>query len=139
MGPRLEEETMRAWLCASLVVIFGLAAHVMAASPFDGKWSAHVVRPAPAGPQDLTITLNTDEGGKVTGSLAIQGGGESPLDWGMIKGDLITFKVKVPGANNQPLTFVYLGKIEGDHIAFGRRPEDLSVGRLVEFTANRAK
>jgi hypothetical protein len=111
----------------------------MAASPFDGMWSAHVVRPLPAGPQDLTIRLNTDEGGKVTGSLAIQGGAESPLDWGMIKGDLITFKVKMPGPNNRVQTFVYLGRIAGDQIAFGRRPEDLSVGRLVEFTANRAK
>jgi len=43
------------------------------AGPFDGKWTAHVMTPAPAGPQDLTIMLNTSEG-KVTGSIAIQGG-----------------------------------------------------------------
>ena len=41
------------WLCAAVC---------SAAGPFDGKWTAHVVRPAPAGPQDLTITLNTNEG-----------------------------------------------------------------------------
>jgi hypothetical protein len=34
---------------------------------------------------------------------------------------------------------VYLGKIDGDQIAFGRRPEDLSLGVLVEFTAARKK
>lgn len=37
------------------------------------------------------------------------------------------------------LPFVYVGRIEGEHVAFGRRPEDLSVGYLVEFTAQRAQ
>jgi hypothetical protein len=36
-------------------------------------------------------------------------------------------------------TMVYVGRITGDQIAFGRRPEDLKVGQLVEFTAKRAK
>jgi len=36
-------------------------------------------------------------------------------------------------------TFVYLGKIEGADIAFGRRPEDLSIGQLVEFKGVRGK
>ena len=58
------------------------AAMCSAAGPFDGTWTAHVVRPAPAGPQDLTIRLATDEG-KVTGSIAIQGGGQSPIEWGI--------------------------------------------------------
>ena len=35
--------------------------------------------------------------------------------------------------------YIYLGKLDGDQIAFGRRPEDLTLGRLVEFTAKRAK
>jgi len=108
-----------------------------AAGPFDGKWTAHVMRPAPAGPQDLTITLSTNAG-KVTGSIAIQGGGQSPIDWGMVKGDLIVFKLKMP-FQDRTETFVYLGKLEGDQIAFGRRPEDLTLGQLVEFTGNRGK
>jgi len=108
-----------------------------AAGPFDGKWTAHVMRPAPAGPQDLTITLSTNAG-KVTGSIAIQGGGQSPIDWGMVKGDLIVFKLKMP-FQDRTETFVYLGKVEGDQIAFGRRPEDLTIGQLVEFTGNRGK
>jgi hypothetical protein len=29
--------------------------------------------------------------------------------------------------------------VQADSIAFGRRPEDLTLGRLVEFTAARAK
>jgi hypothetical protein len=35
--------------------------------------------------------------------------------------------------------FMYLGRLEGDRILFGRRPEDLTLGRLVEFTATKAK
>jgi hypothetical protein len=98
-----------------------------------------VVRPAPATPQDLTITLAADPGGKVTGSVAIQGGMTSPIDWGFVKGELITFKVRMP-FNDQMVPFVYVGQVQGDStIAFGRRPEDLTQGRLVEFTAARAK
>ena len=126
---------MRVVICG--VCLWLTVAVCSAAGPFDGKWTAHVMRPAPAGPQDLTIVLNTNEG-KVTGSMAIQGGAESSIDWGMVKGDLITFKVKMPFQNGTQ-TFVYLGKFEGNQIAFGRRPEDLTLGRLVEFTAMKAK
>jgi hypothetical protein len=126
---------MRIVICGVCLWLF--VAVCSAAGPFDGKWTAHVMRPAPAGPQDLTITLNTSEG-KATGSIAIQGGGQSTIDWGMVKGDVIVFKIKMP-FQDRTETFVYLGKLEGDHIAFGRRPEDLTLGRLVEFTGIRSK
>ena len=126
---------MRIVICGVCLWLF--VAICSAAGPFDGKWTAHVMRPAPAGPQDLTITLNTSEG-KATGSIAIQGGGQSTIDWGMVKGDVIVFKIKMP-FQDRTETFVYLGKLEGDHIAFGRRPEDLTLGRLVEFTGIRSK
>lgn len=125
---------MRVVLCGMCLLLF--AAVCSAAGPFDGKWTAHVMRPT-AGPQDLTIVLSTNEG-KVTGSLTIQGGATSPIEWGMIKGDLIAFKVKMPFQNGTQ-SFVYLGKLEGNQIGFGRRPEDLTLGRLVEFTAMRTK
>ena len=121
-----------------VMTILGFAACVRADSAFDGKWTANVVRPAPAGPQTLAFTLNTTEG-KVTGSMMIQDVADpSPIEWGIVKGDLITFKVKMP-FNNAPTVFVYIGRIQGDTIAFGRRPEDLTLGRLVEFTAQRAR
>jgi hypothetical protein len=126
---------MRMAICG--MCLWLLVAVCSAAGPFDGKWTAHVMRPAPAGPQDLTITLNTSEG-KVTGSIAIQGGAQSPIDWGMVKGDLIVFKLKMP-FQERTESFVYLGKLEGDRIAFGRRPEDLTIGQLVEFTGIRGK
>src|SRR5262249_16868741 len=126
---------MRIVICG--VCLWLSVAVCSAAGPFDGKWTAHVMRPAPAGPQDLTITLNTNEG-KVTGSIAIQGGGQSAIDWGIVKGDLIVFKLTMP-FQDKTATFVYLGRLEGSQIAFGRRPEDLSLRRLVEFTAMRGK
>lgn len=119
------------------LAIIGFASCIRADSSFDGKWTATVVRPAPAGNQALVINLDTKEG-KVSGTVNIQGVGDVPVDWGMVKGDLITFKIKMP-FNNMPTTFVYLGKIDGDSISFGRRPEDLTLGRLVEFMAERAK
>jgi len=121
-----------------LAALLVLGSTGLAQGGFDGKWNAEVVRPPPAGNQTLAITLKTAEG-KVSGSMMISGVPEEALiEWGMMKGDLITFKVKMP-FNNNPTTFVYIGKIEGDQILFGRRPEDLTLGRLVEFTAKRAK
>jgi hypothetical protein len=110
------------WLCAVVC---------SAASPFDGKWTAEV------GNEKLTFTLLTNDKGGVTGTVAQEGAGETPVEWGFVKGDLIAFKVKrvFQGA---PQPFMYLGKLEGDHIAFGRRPEDLTLGQLRELTATRA-
>jgi hypothetical protein len=116
-------------------LLLASASGALADSVFDGMWTAEVTRPAPLPKQNLTITLNTDKG-KVTGTIQIQGGGESTIDWGITKGDLITFKVKLP-FNNVMTTFVHLGRIEGDKLLLGRRPEDLTQGVLVEFTAQR--
>jgi hypothetical protein len=52
--------------------------------------------------------------------------------------DLITFEVRMP-FNDQVVPFVHVGMVQADSIAFGTRPEDLTLGRLVEFTAARAK
>ena len=117
--------------------VLGFASAAMADSAFDGKWTAEVVRPAPATKQNLTIMLATMEG-KVSGTIQIQGGEESAIEWGIIKGDLITFKVKLP-FNNGTATFVHIGRLDGDKLMLGRRPEDLTQGRLVEFTAMKAK
>lgn len=123
-------------LFLAAILIFAASA-ALAQSPFDGTWTADVVRPAPAPAQHLTITLSTDKG-KVTGKMAIQGASESEIEWGIIKGDLITFKVKLP-FGNATTTFVHLGRLDGDKLMLGRRPEDLTQGVLVEYTAQRVK
>ena len=120
-----------------LILLLGFASIEAAQSAFDGKWTGEVVRPAPNPNQNLTITLKSDNG-KISGSIIGADPGETPIDWGFIKGDLITFKTKMMVAST-PQTMVYVGRITGDQIAFGRRPENLTVGQLVEFTAKRAK
>jgi hypothetical protein len=104
----------------------------MAATPFDGKWAADT------GNEKLTIALAVGDGGKVSGTITLVGGGDSAIEWGFVKGDLITFRVQrvFQGA---PQPFIYVGRIEGDKIAFGRRPQDLSLGQLREFDATRLK
>ena len=121
--------------CMLALCVVAAAGPVAAQVPFDGTWVAEVIRPV-SGNQNLTIELKTSEG-KVSGSLTVQGEAASPITWGMIKGNLITFRVEHLGANT-PLKFNYLGELQGDRILFGRRPEDLSVGRLVELTAMHA-
>jgi hypothetical protein len=113
------------------------ASATFAQSAFDGTWTADVVRPAPAPAQHLTITLTTDKG-KVTGKMAIQGAAESEIEWGIIKGDLSTFKVNLPFGKTTT-AFVHLGRLDGDKLMLGRRPEDLTQGVLVEYTAQRVK
>ena len=88
---------MRLWLCTCFLVITGFGSEVMAESPFDGTWSARVVRQV--GDQHLTIVLTSDDAGRVTGSLAGQSETELQIVWGFVKGDLIVFKVDVFLAN----------------------------------------
>jgi hypothetical protein len=70
--------------------------------------------------------------------MAIQGASESEIEWGIIKGDLITFKVNLPFGKTTT-AFVHLGRLDGDKLMLGRRPEDLTQGVLVEYTAQRVK
>jgi len=120
-----------------LIVVFAFSAIASGQTPFDGKWTGEVIRPAPNPSQNLTISLKS-ENGKISGSIVGADPGETPIDWGFIKGDLITFKTKMMVGGNRE-TMVYVGRITGDQIAFGRRPENLSVGQLVEFTAKKSK
>jgi hypothetical protein len=119
-----------------LIAVLTFASFAAAQTAFDGKWTAEVKRPAPNPNQNLTITLKTDAG-KVSGSVVGADPADSPIEWGFVKGDLITFKVKMQVANS-PQTMVYVGKINGNQIEFGRRPENLTVGQLVEFTAQKS-
>ncbi len=127
---------MKFRIAVLLLCMFAFASFASGQNAFDGKWTAEVKRPAPNPTQNLTITLKT-EAGKVSGSVVGADPADSPIEWGFVKGDLITFKVRMQVANT-PQTMVYVGKINGNQIEFGRRPENLSVGQLVEFTAAKA-
>jgi hypothetical protein len=125
---------MKAVVCAFVLALFSVVGS--AATPFDGKWIVHLTG---ATTDTLHITFKSSDDQKIGGTLQINDGPELPIEWGMAKGDLLTFHVKQPFQGTSPQTFVYLGKLEGDRIAFARRPFDLTVGRLREFTAERVK
>lgn len=125
---------MKTAVCAFVLTLFSALAS--AATPFDGKWIVHLTG---ATTDTLHLTFKSNDDQKIGGTLQINDGPELPIEWGMAKGDLLTFHVKQPFQGTSPQTFVYLGRLEGDHIAFARRPFDLSVGRLREFTAERDK
>ena len=100
---------------------------------FDGKWTGL------AGNENLTFTFEATKEGTVKGNvLGHAGVADAPIAWGYVKGDLIVFKANRE-FQGQPRPFVYIGKVTGDEIAFGRRPDDLTLGQLREITAKRVK
>ena len=124
-------------------VVLGLAVALcataaLAASPFDGKWSGVFMRPAPAGDQAVTITVATDDSGRVTGAMTFAGTpAPAPIEWGYVTKDQIVYKVTATGpAGVAP--FVYIGHMTPAGIEFGRRPEDLKVGFLVNGLVKKA-
>lgn len=125
---------MKALVCAFVLSIS--SAVLSAATPFDGKWIVHLTG---ATTDTLHLDFKSSDDQKIGGTLRINDGPELPIEWGMAKGDLLTFHVKQPFQGTDRQTFVYLGKLDGDHIAFARRPFDLNLGRLREFTAEREK
>jgi hypothetical protein len=94
-------------LTGLFVLLFAFTSMASGQSAFDGKWTGEVIRPAPNTNQNLTITLKLDNG-KISGSIIGADPGETPIDWGFIKGDLITFKTKMTVANTLQ-TMVYVG------------------------------
>ena len=83
------------------------------------------------------MTIATDAGGVVTGAMTLAGAAaEAPIEWGYVKDDLITYRISAQGpAGVAP--FIYMGKLNGGTIEFGRRPLDLKVGLLVKGEAKR--
>ena len=121
----------------ALALCFGAPA-CFAESAFDGKWTGVFNRPAPAGDQAVTISVMTDEMDRVSGVMTLAGVvDEVQIDWGYVKDDLIVYKITTTGPGGASLPFVYAGKLSNGVIEFGRRPEDLTVGRLVRGTAQR--
>lgn len=120
-----------------LTLLLGAPA-CFAASPFDGKWTGVFNRPQPAGDQHVTISLATDDMGRVTGVMTLAGvASEVLIEWGYVKDDLIVYKITTAGPGGVMLPFVYIGKMTDGAIEFGRRPEDLKVGLLVRGSAHR--
>src|ERR1700751_2126525 len=98
---------MKAVVCAFVLTLFPLVAS--AATPFDGKWIVHLTG---ATTDTLHLNFKSNDDQKISGTLQINDGPELAIEWGMAKGDLLTFHVKQPFQGAGPQIFVYLGKLE---------------------------
>jgi opacity protein-like surface antigen len=113
---------------------FVAAAVAVQAADVTGKWTAQV--PGRGGQtRETTFNLKAD-GEKLTGTVSGMQG-DTEISDGKVKGDEITFSVKVSFQGND-MKMNYKGKLEGEEIKFTRQVEGME-RPPAEFTAKRAK
>jgi hypothetical protein len=100
-----------------IVLTMLVAALVMTASAADvnGQWKTTFM--TPMGPEHYVFTF-TIAGTKVTGT-AKSDRGPTPIQDGLLKGDVITF-TEVLSAQGQKIPMKYTGKVGADEIKFQR-------------------
>jgi hypothetical protein len=121
---------MKRLILGALVSSLAVAA---SAADITGKWTAQV--PARDGQTRETIFTFKAAGETLTGTVSGQMG-ENPIAEGQVKGDLISFAVKVSFGGNQ-MKMLYKGKLAGDEIKLTRTRE--GGDRSQELTAKRMK
>lgn len=128
---------MKSKVCILLICMFAIASLALAQAKVDGKWSA-TIEGGRRGPQMVTITLKSEAGGKLSGTIDNGGrGGPIMIDEGTISGNTVKFKQKQMGRGGNPDTIInYTGTLSGDEIKFTRMVEG-GQGMPVEFTAKR--
>jgi opacity protein-like surface antigen len=119
-------------------LMLGALAAVLTTSAFaadvTGKWTAQV--PGRDGQTRETTFNLTATGETVTGTVSGRNG-DNPISEGTVKGDDLSFAVKVNFGGND-MKLLYTGKLAGDEIKFTRTREGGDQGGQ-EFTATRAK
>jgi hypothetical protein len=134
---RERENLMKTKVCMLLICLFALTTLALAQAKVDGKWSA-TIEGGRRGPQMVTITLKSEAGGKLSGSVDAGGrGGPVNIEEGTISGNTIKFKQKQMGRGGE-VVINYTGTLSGDEIKFTRMQEG-GQGMPVEFTAKRAQ
>lgn len=103
------------------------------AADATGKWTAQV-RGRDGQTRETTFNL-TAAGETLTGTVSGRNG-DNPISDGTVKGDDLSFAVKVNFGGND-LKLLYKGKLAGDEIKFTRTREGSEQGQ--DFTAKRAK
>lgn len=122
---------MKSRIFATLAAL-AIAGLVFAAD-VTGKWTGQV--PGRDGQtREQTFTLKA-EGEKLTGTVSSPMG-DAPISDGVVKGDELSFSVKV-SFNGNEMKMLYKGKLAGDEIQFKRNREGSERGQ--EFSAKRAK
>lgn len=103
------------------------------AADVTGKWTAQV-RGRDGQTRETTFNL-TAAGEILTGTVSGRNG-DNPISDGTVKGDDLSFAVKVNFGGND-LKLLYKGKLAGDEIKFTRTREGSEQGQ--DFTAKHAK
>ncbi len=118
-------------------LMLGALALALATSAFaaavTGKWTAQV--PGRDGQMRETTFNLIAAGATLTGTVSGRNG-DNPISEGAVKGDDISFAVKVNFGGND-MKLLYKGKLAGDEIKFTRTREGSDQGQ--EFTAKRTK
>ncbi len=117
-------------ICAALLFSF-LAIPAHAANPVTGTWTGDMKTPDGQG-FSLTFTF-TQDGDKLTGSIAGPQGDPIAIADGKVTGDKITFNVSFNGA-----TIHHEGTLDGDEIKLTSKSDDGSFPGG-EMTLKRAK
>jgi hypothetical protein len=126
---------MKSKVCILLICMFALATLALAQAKVDGKWTA-TIEGGRRGPQMVTITLKSEAGGKLSGTVDAGGrGGPAMIEEGTVSGNTIKFKQKQMGRGGEVI-LDYTGTLSGDEIKFTRMQEG-GQGMPVEFTAKR--
>ena len=104
-------------LCAALLLGIG-AIPALAANPVTGTWTGDMKSPDGSTGFSLTFTF-TQDGDKLTGSIAGPQGDPIAIVDGKVTGDKITFNVSFNGT-----TIHHEGTIDGDEIKLTTKSDD---------------
>ncbi len=118
------------FLGIALLVVF---ATMVYAADITGKWTAQV--PGRGGQTREQVFNFKASGDTLTGTVSGRQG-DTPISDGKIKGDEISFVVKMSFGGNE-MKMDYKGKVSGDEIKFTVNRE--GADRAQEYTAKRAK
>src|SRR5262245_6318969 len=124
---------MKTKLCILMVCLFAVAGLALAQAKVDGKWTAEIQ--GARGAQMITLTLKSEAGGKLSGTVEGGRGGAIPIEEGTVSGNTVKFKQKQMGRGGEVI-LNYTGTLSGDEIKFTRQAEG---GMPQEFTAKRAQ
>jgi hypothetical protein len=113
-------------------IVLLAASFAAVAADVAGKWQAQV--PGRNGTRETTFVLQTD-GGKLTGTMSVEGQQPSPIADGKISGDTVSFTATAERGGNT-VKYTFTGTVAGDEIRFKREG---GPGQPREFTAKRAK
>jgi hypothetical protein len=101
------------------VMLFATLAFAQSApSTLSGKWAGDWNHgPTPAETDHLVVSLATDAGSHVTGSVNVDKTFDVPIDWGFVQNDEVVFQISFP-TEHGPFPLVFLGKAGAAGIDF---------------------